>query len=513
MVNLKGAWHMANHSTNPKKNLDVLIVDDEEDICRLIADILKDEGYSTRYVRGSLEALKELAEKQPSLLLLDIWLEGSQLDGLGVLEIVREKYPDLPVIMISGHGNIETAVNSIKMGSYDFIEKPFKEERLIISVEKAIENAKLQAENKSLQSRIPPQDEFIGKSSAVNALMQTVEKYAPTKSRLFIQGPIGSGKKHLARVFHKNSERKDAPFIVFSPAALAPEQIEIELFGKGIDAKESFGTDKPKQGLFEKAKGGTIVFDEVTSFTPEFQTKLLKVLANNKYKRVGGEKEYELDVRIISTSSKDVAQEINEGKFKADLYNRLNVVNVTMPSLKERREDIPALCEYFLKVYSQIAGKPRKHLSEEALSVLQSYEWPGNIRQLRNIVEWLMIMSPKTDNDLINVTSLANDIFSSVPSVPGNNNQIETNVDIMSMPLREARELFEKQYLLAQVNRFGGNISKTSVFIGMERSALHRKLKSLKVHDVRNGRKGVVDDIEEELVEDEVIDEKIANVG
>jgi two-component system nitrogen regulation response regulator NtrX len=480
---------MANNSANPKKNLDVLIVDDEEDICRLIADILKDEGYTTRYVRGSLEALKELADKQPALLLLDIWLEGSQLDGLGVLEIVREKYPDLPAIMISGHGNIETAVNSIKMGGYDFIEKPFKEERLVISVQKAIENAKLRAEHQILQSRIPSEDQFIGKSAAVNNLMQTIEKYAATKSRVFIQGPEGSGKKQFAKLIHNNSERKDAPYVVFSPAAYAPEQIELELYGKGIDAKESFGNDKPKQGIFEKAKGGTLVIDEVANLPADIQSKLLKTLANNKFKRLGAEKEYDLDVRIIATSSRDMAVEVAENRFKPDLLSRMNVVNVPMPSLKERREDIPALCEYFLKFYSKLTGKAAKRLSEEALSVLQSYEWPGNVRQLRNIVEWLTIMSPKSDSDLISVTSLANDIFSSVPSVPGNNSQIETNVDIMSMPLREARELFEKQYLLAQVNRFGGNISKTSVFIGMERSALHRKLKSLKVHDVRQNRK------------------------
>ena len=487
-----------------KKNLDILIVDDEDDICKLIADILKDEGYTTRYVRGSLEALSELANKQPALLLLDIWLEGSQLDGLGILEIVKDKYPELPVIMISGHGNIETAVTSIKMGAYDFIEKPFKEERLVISVDQAIERAKLKQQNIQLSARVLPTDDFIGKSSVVTLLMQNVEKYAATKSRVFISGAEGSGKKHLAKYFHNNSDRKDGQFIIFSPAAFTPEQLEVEIFGKGIDARESFGTEKPRQSIFEKAKNGTLVIDEVTSFPAEIQSKLLKVLATNKFKRIGGEKEYDIDCRIISTTSKDMKAEVEEGRFKGDLYHRLNVVNIQMPSLKERRDDIPQLCDYFLKLYAQLTGKPQRKLSTEALSVLQSYEWPGNIKQLRNIVEWLMIMSPKADGEIINITSLANDIFSSVPSMPGSagSTPIENNVDIMSMPLREARELFEKQYLLAQVNRFGGNISKTSVFIGMERSALHRKLKSLKVHDVRQNRKSSIenlDDIEDDI--------------
>lgn len=491
-----------------KKNLDVLIVDDEEDICRLIADILKDEGYTTRYVRGSLEALSELAAKQPAVLLLDIWLEGSQLDGLGVLEIVKDKYPELPVIMISGHGNIETAVGSIKQGAYDFIEKPFKEERLVLGVEKAIENAKLKIENSQLSARISPTDGYIGKSPAINNLAASIEKYAPTKSRVFINGPEGSGKKHLARVFHNNSERKDQAYITFSPSAFKPEELDAEIFGVGIDAKQSFGTAKPKLSIFEKAKGGTLVIDEVTSLPADTQSKLLKVLANNKFKRINGEKEYELDCRIISTTSRDMKKEVAEGRFKGDLYHRLNVVNVEMPSLKERREDIPSLCEYFLRSYSQLNGKLYKQLSDEALSVLQSYEWPSNVKQLKNITEWLMIMS-KNDEAVINITSLANDIFSSVPSVPGAT-QIENNVDIMSMPLREARELFEKQYLLAQVNRFGGNISKTSVFIGMERSALHRKLKSLKVHDVRGSRKG--GEADDESADSEIL-EDIAKAG
>ena len=494
--------------TNSRKNMDILIVDDESDICKLIADILKDEGYSTRYVRGSLEALSELAAKQPSMLLLDIWLEGSPLDGLGILEIVSKKYPSLPVVMISGHGNIDTAVTSIKMGAYDFIEKPFKEERLVLAVQKAIENAQLRQENQTLQARLPNQDEFVGKSSSVGTLLQIVEKYAATKSRIFISGAEGTGKKQLAKIFHNNSEYKDGPYIMFSPGAFAPEALELEIFGKGIDATQSFGDATPKQGVLERAKNGTLVIDEVANLPADIQSKLLKVMATNKFKRTGHDKEYNLECRIISTTSKDIQAEIAEGRFKGDLYSRLSVVPVEMPSLKERREDIPALCDYFVRAYAAMTNKQVKRVSEEALSVLQSYEWPGNISQLKNIIEWLMIMS-RNDADIINITSMANDIFSSVPNVPATgNNQIESNVDIMSMPLREARELFEKQYLLAQVNRFGGNISKTSVFIGMERSALHRKLKSLKVHDLRINRKkgdeGLDDliSLDEELTED-----------
>lgn len=468
-----------------ENNHDILIVDDELDICKLIADILKDEGYKTRYVQGSLEALSELSEKQPSLILLDIWIEGSQLDGLGVLEIVREKYPSIPVVMISGHGNIETAVNSIKMGAYDFIEKPFKEERLVLACQKAIENAELRSTNQQLQAKAIPDDEFIGNSHLINNLMSIVEKYAATKSRVFINGALGTGKKHMAKVFHNESDRKDRPFIVFSPSGFESSDLEEEIFGKGVDNDNAFSTEAAKQSIFEKARGGTLVFDEITSLPLEIQTKLLKALASNKFKRIGTEKEYEIDCRLMSTTSKNMSEEVEAGRFKSDLYSRLNVVSVEMPSLKERREDIPQLCEYFLDVYAQISARPRKTLSDEALSVIQSYEWPGNVRQLRNVVEWMTIMSPKTDDDIIEATSLANDIFSSVPNIPGASEQIENNVDIMSMSLRDARELFEKHYLIAQVNRFGGNISKTSAFIGMERSALHRKLKSLNVHEVR----------------------------
>lgn len=484
-------------------NHDILIVDDEVDICKLIADIMQDEGYKTRYVHGSLEALSELAEKQPSLLLLDIWLEGSQLDGLGILEIVRQKYPDLPVLMISGHGNIETAVSSIQMGAYDFIEKPFKEERLTMSCAKAIERADLQKQNQSLQSRVVPDDKFVGKSSAVNNLMGVVEKYAETNSRIFIQGGIGSGKKHFARYVHNNSDRSDRPLIVFSPANYTESEIEEEVFGRGVEQEATFGSETAKQSIFEKARGGTLMFDEITAFSSEIQGRLLKTLATNKFKRIGSEKVYDIDCRIISTTSKNMEAEVEAGKFKGDLYYRLNVVNVEMPGLKDRRDDIPALCGYFLKTFAKISGKPQKKLSEEALSALQSHEWSGNISQLRNMVEWLTIMSPKSDSEIIEVTSLANDVFSSVPSIP-NSGDAEPGSDIMSMPLRDARELFEKQYLLAQVNRFGGNISKTSAFIGMERSALHRKLKSLNVHDIR--KKGKDDEEEVESKVDELVE-------
>jgi len=482
-------------------NHEILIVDDEVDICKLIADILQDEGYKTRYVHGSLEALAELSQRQPSLLLLDIWLEGSQLDGLGILEIVRQKYPDLPVMMISGHGNIETAVNSIQMGAYDFIEKPFKEERLTTSCAKAIERAELTKENQSLQSKIVPDDKFIGKSTAVNGLMATVEKYAETNSRIFIQGATGSGKKHFSRYVHNASDRSDRPLIMFSPANYSADEIETAIFGRGVEQEATFGTEVAKQSIFEKARGGTLVFDEITAFSSEIQSKLLKALATNKFKRVGSEKSYDIDCRIISTTSKDMEAQVEAGKFKGDLYYRLNVVNVAMPSLKERREDIPALCTYFLKSFAKISGKSGKKLSDDAISALQSYEWPGNISQLKNMVEWLTIMSPKSDSEIIEITSLASDVFSSVPSIPSSGD-VDTNADIMSMPLRDARELFEKQYLLAQVNRFGGNISKTSAFIGMERSALHRKLKSLNVHDIRKkGKEGEDESVDSDVEE------------
>lgn len=468
------------------KNLEIMIIDDELEICRLVADILQDEGYKVRTASTSLAALSSLAERCPALLLLDIWLEGSEIDGLGILEIVRRKYPELPVVMISGHGNIEIAVNSIKMGAYDFIEKPFKEERLLMAVSRALENARLKKENAELKGKIVREDSLIGKSGGIASIASSIEKHAKAKSRVFISGPSGSGKKHVAKLFHYNSTRKDEPLVFFAPASIPVDKMEEELFGAPV----SVGLSSPasKIGLFEKAQGGTLVIDEVTDIPVAMQARLVKVLTAQSFDKPGTGKPFEMDCRIISLTCRNIEQEIQAGKFNSDFYYRLNVVPVSVPPLSDRKEDISSLCEHFLKIYSQTTGKPEKRMSGEAISMMQSYEWPGNVRQLRSMVEWLLIMSQNDGGDVINITTLASDVFSAAPSVYKPLDP-ETNQDIMSMPLREARELFEKQYLLGQVNRFGGNISKTSHFIGMERSALHRKLKSLKVTDIRTDGK------------------------
>lgn len=450
---------------------DILIVDDEKDIRELVSDILQDAKYSTRTAHNSDHAFKALAERVPSALILDIWLQGSELDGLGILEIVKKKYPHIPVIMISGHGNIETAVSAIKIGAYDFIEKPFKEDRLLLVVERALENAKLRNENSELKSRGKFEMQINGSSQATQQLRSTLGKIAPTSSRVLITGAPGTGKEMFSRLIHAKSPRSTGNFVVMNASGLTPDKVEAELFGIE-DSNPTGGAEK--LGLFERAHNGTLFIDEITDLPLETQGKILRVLQDQSFTRVRGKQRVEVDVRLICASNKQLENEIAANRFREDLYYRINVVPVRIPSLKERREDVPELCDYFLKRAAEMSGIPVRTLSQEAIVMLQAYNWPGNVRQLRNMMEWLLIMTTGR-NDSITADELPPEILTSNPVLA----RPETNTDIMSMALRDARELFEKQYLAAQIERFGGNISKTSSFVGMERSALHRKLKLL----------------------------------
>jgi two-component system, NtrC family, nitrogen regulation response regulator NtrX len=450
---------------------DILIVDDEADIRELVAGILQDEGYGTRTAHDSDEALASVVARRPNLVFLDIWLQGSRLDGLQLLDSLKLEHPELPVVMISGHGNIETAVSAIKRGAYDFIEKPFKADRLLLVAERALENSRLKREVKQLKQFAPLPTVIVGASPVANQLRQTVEKVAPTNSRILIVGASGSGKELAARTIHAHSARANAPFVVINAAAISPEHMEIELFG----VESSNGTQARKVGALEEAHGGTLFVDEIADMPRETQNKILRVLVDQTFQRVGGSTKVTVDVRIISSTSRNIEAEISVGKFREDLYHRLSVVPIRVPSLAERRDDIPVLVEYFMEQISHATGLPKRKVGADALAVLQSHDWPGNVRQLRNNVERLMILAGGDPEAVITATMLPQDVGSMIPTMPNGNG----GEHLMSLALREAREVFEREYLLAQINRFGGNISRTAEFVGMERSALHRKLKAL----------------------------------
>jgi two-component system, NtrC family, nitrogen regulation response regulator NtrX len=450
---------------------DILIVDDEADICELVAGLLQDEGYATRTARDSDAALNEIKSRRPNLLFLDIWLQGSRLDGLQLLDSVKEQHPEMPVVMISGHGNIETAVAAIKRGAYDFIEKPFKADRLVLVADRALETSRLKREVRDLKALTPVPITMIGRSPSINQLRQTVEKIAPTNSRIMIVGPSGAGKELTARHLHGLSARADGPFVVINAAAITPELMEVELFG----IEQTNGTQQRKVGALEEAHGGTLFIDEIADMPRETQNKILRVLVDQTFQRVGGSTKVAVDVRIVSSTSRNIEAEIVGGRFREDLYHRLSVVPIRVPPLAERREDIPDLVSYFMEQISQSTGLPQRKIGSDAMAVLQSHDWPGNVRQLRNNVERLMILAGGEPDATINASMLPQDVGSMVPAMPNGNG----GEQLMGLPLREARELFEREYLLAQINRFGGNISRTAEFVGMERSALHRKLKAL----------------------------------
>ena len=452
---------------------DILIVDDEADIRDLVAGILDDEGFKTRTARDSDSALAEISGRRPNLIFLDIWLQGSRLDGLQLLEQIKLEHPEVPVVMISGHGNIETAVAAIKRGAYDFIEKPFKADRLILVANRALETSRLKREVRELKQHAPSSGTLVGRSPCMNQLRQTIDRAAKANSRIMIVGPSGGGKELAARTLHATSSRADGPFVVINAAAITPERMEVELFGIEL----SDGETGRKPGALEEAHGGTLFIDEIADMPRETQNRILRVLVDQTFQRAGGTTKVSVDVRIVSSTARNLEAEIAEGKFREDLYHRLSVVPIRVLPLSERREDIPDLVEYFMDQISSATGLPKRRIGEDAMAVLQSHVWPGNVRQLRNNVERVMILAGGDADAAITADMLPQDVGSMIPAMPTGNN----GEHIMGLPLREAREVFERDYLIAQISRFSGNISRTAEFVGMERSALHRKLKALGV--------------------------------
>ncbi len=466
--------------------IDVLVIDDEADIRELISDILKEEGFAPRSAANSQQAFSLITDKVPNAIILDIWLQGSDLDGLGILELVKKRFPLMPVIIISGHGTIETAVSAIRMGAYDYIEKPFTHEKLMIVLRRACEASKLKRENIDLKAKVVDRTEMVGSSQSVSKLKTEIERAATSAGRVMIVGQVGVGKELCARLIHKKSKRSNCPFILFSPTGLTSDQVLQELFGEPEknDINSAFIR---RHSILEAANSGTLFIDEIADMPLAAQGKFIKFIQDQLYEKPGTGKSINLDIRLIVASSKDIELLVKEGKFREDLYHRLKVMFIKVPKLCERKEDIPLLVEYFVKQLAKFSGLKEREFSEEVIAALQAYNWPGNIRQLRNVIEWTLIMNPPIDSY---ETTIKPEML---PSEIANNGititKPETNIDMMSMPLREAREVFERQYLTAQMSRFNNNISKTSSFVGMERSALHRKLKLLSIHSGTPGKK------------------------
>jgi two-component system nitrogen regulation response regulator NtrX len=456
--------------------LEVLVVDDEADIRDLVSGVLEDEGYAVRTAADSTQTLEAVEERRPSMVLLDVWLQGSKLDGLQLLQEIKRRDSTIPVLMISGHGNLDTAVAAVREGAIDFIEKPFEAERLIYLVDRATETERLRRENETLRLQVGQEDQLHGSSVAINTVRATLKRVSPTGSRVLISGPAGVGKEIAARMIHQWSPRAKAPFIVLSAAMMSPERVEEELFGS-----EAEGSMRP--GLLEHAHGGTLFLDEIADMPLTTQGKILRVLTDQSYQRVGGQRPVKVDVRVLSATSRNLQDEIAAGRFREDLFYRLNVVPVKLPPLRERREDIPELVSHFLARYAAERRVPSPRISEEAMAALQAHDWPGNVRQLRNIIERTLILAPGDRVSCIEVDLLPTEILENQSAMSG----ASTAMAIMGSPLREARESFEREYLKIQIRRFSGNISRTASFIGMERSALHRKLKALGIGDKREG--------------------------
>ncbi|MBK5932997.1 two-component system nitrogen regulation response regulator NtrX [Rhodovulum imhoffii] len=445
---------------------DILIVDDERDIRELISEILCDEGYTTRLAANADECLKEINAEPPALMILDIWLKDSHMDGIDILTKTRRDNPDIPVVIISGHGNIEIAVAAIKQGAYDFIEKPFNIDQLTVVISRAMEAARLRRENQELRRRDVRSAQMVGDSPAFRALRSQLEKVTNSNGRVMLSGPAGSGKEVAARFIHANSNRAEGPFVSVNCATIAPERMEEVLFGR------SGAERRVEPGLLEQAHGGVLFFDEVADMPPGTQSKILRVLVDQQFQRLGSSDNVRVDLRVISSTNRDLQAEIAAGRFREELYHRLNVVPVVVPALEDRREDIPLLAVHFIEELHRAQGLARRQLSDEAVALLQTMAWPGNIRQLKNVLERVLILGDG------NGPITAQELPESQP--PGEGRAMLSGV-LATLPLREAREVFEREYLLTQINRFGGNISRTATFVGMERSALHRKLKSLGV--------------------------------
>ncbi|RMH49498.1 MAG: sigma-54-dependent Fis family transcriptional regulator [Alphaproteobacteria bacterium] len=447
---------------------DILIVDDERDIRELISDILRDEGYQTRLAANSDECMQAINSEPPGLIILDIWLKDSRMDGIDILKTVKRDNPDIPVVIISGHGNIEIAVAAIKQGAYDFIEKPFNIDQLMVVIRRAMEASRLRRENAELRRRETALSVMVGSSPAFRALKSQLDKVTRSNSRVMLTGPAGVGKETAARYIHAHSNRADGPFVSVACAAIEPDRMEEVLFGRESPDR---GVER---GLLEEAHGGVLYFDEVADMPLGTQSKILRVLVDQTFTRVGGGDKVRVDVRVMSSTRADLPRAIEDGRFREELYHRLNVVPIAVPSLEERREDIPELARHFIDEFHRTEGLPMRELSDEAAAVLQTMSWPGNVRQLRNVVERVLILGEGTGP----ITAR---------EIPRGDTEAESDEEITlsgalaALPLREAREMFERAYLLTQINRFGGNISRTANFVGMERSALHRKLKSLNI--------------------------------
>jgi two-component system nitrogen regulation response regulator NtrX len=454
---------------------EILIVDDEPDIRALIEGILTDEGYECRQAHNSDSALAAFRARRPSLVILDIWLQNSRLDGLGILNAMHGEEPQVPCVMISGHGTIETAVQAIQQGAYDFIEKPFKSDRLLLVAARALEAARLKRENSELRLRAGPETELVGVSAAMVQLRNAIEKVAPTGSRVLISGPAGAGKEVAARMIHARSRRTDGPFVALNCATLNPARFEEELFG--IEPGADPLAQPRRAGVLERAHGGTLLLDEVADMPLETQGKIVRALQEQGFERVGGATRVKVDVRVLATTNRDLQAEIAAGRFREDLYYRLAVVPLRVPALRERREDVPSLARHFMARSGETSGMPPREIAEDALAAMQAYDWPGNVRELRNLIDWLLIMAPGEAREPIRADMLPPQVGAAAPAML----KLDRSSEIMTLPLRDARELFEKQYLEAQLLRFGGNISRTANFVGMERSALHRKLKFLGV--------------------------------
>ncbi len=447
---------------------DILIVDDERDIRELISDILKDEGFSTRLAGTSDECMAELDKELPGLMILDIWLKDSAMDGIDILKHVKRDTPEIPVVIISGHGNIEIAVAAIKQGAYDFIEKPFNIDQLMVVISRAMEASRLRAENTQLKRGDVANTEMIGESAAFRTLYSQLEKVTNSNGRVMLTGPAGAGKDVAARYIHANSNRASSAFVTVNCATMEPDRMEELLFGRESAER---GVEP---GLLEQAHGGVVFFDEVADMPLGTQSKILRVLVEQSFTRVGGNDKVKVDLRVISSTNKDLAEEIREGRFREELYHRLNVVPIHVPSLEERREDIPSLGEFFVDAFNKVQGLPLRKISEDAAALLQTMSWPGNIRQLKNVIERVLILGPSSGE--IEAKELPD-----LEAGEAQSDGLKIGGSLATLPLREAREMFEREYLMTQINRFGGNISRTAAFVGMERSALHRKLKSLGV--------------------------------
>ena len=446
----------------------ILITDDERDIRELIGDILQDEGFETRLAANSTECMDLLTEEKPALMILDIWLKDSNMDGIDILKVVKKDYPDVPCVIISGHGNVEIAVAAIKQGAYDFIEKPFNIDQLMVVIRRAMETSKLRRENTELKRQDGPSGEMIGSSAVFKTLKMQLDKVTKSNGRVMLTGPAGSGKEVAARYIHANSNRADAPFVLVSSASITPDKMEEVLFG----SQTSKGIEK---GLLDEANGGILYFDEVADMPLGTQSKILRVLVDQKFTRVGGSEKVSVDFRVISSTSKDLEVQIKEDAFRQELFHRLNVVPISVPSLDERREDIPELAVHFIDELNASQGLSVRALSSDAEAALQTMVWPGNVRQLRNVIERVLILGDGTGDIAVG------ELPQQDPSESSQGSGVLMSSSLATLPLREARELFEREYLLTQINRFGGNISRTASFVGMERSALHRKLKSLGV--------------------------------